>query len=411
MNVVIVGGGLAGVRCAEALHEAAPRAAITLVGEEAHLPYERPPLSKGVLLGTAAAQSVTVRERAAFARDGIGLRLGARAVEIDRPARVVRLSDGSRLDYDRLVLATGIRARRLENYDIPGRLLYLRTLDDALTLKTALRPGHRLLVVGAGYLGLECAASARQMGCEVHVVERKPSALYRAIAPEVGDVLVDLHRRHGVAIRAGCQVNHIRLAASGTGHVLQAALSDGEVREFDVALSAAGSIPNSELAEAAGLEVRDGIVVDEFGRSSDPDIFAIGDVARHFNPVLGREVRPESWQNAQRQAIAVARIIAGGREPYADVPWFWTDQYDLNLQIVGLPERWDRVVVRGERSARRFTVLYLDDGCVVAANLVNNGREARAARDLVAQRVRVDPVAARDPRVPLASLAPERAAA
>lgn len=404
MNVLIVGGGLAGVRCAEALRQAGWRGTITLVGEEAHLPYERPPLSKGVLLGTQAAQSVTVLERVVLDRMSIRLRLGVRAVEIDRRGHALVLADGDRLPYDQLVLATGIRPRRLEHYDVPGRLLYLRTLDDALTLKTALRPACRVLVVGAGYLGLECAASARQMGCEAFVVERAPSALYRAIATQVGDYIVELHRKHGVHIEAGCQVTGIRLRESGAGHVMHVTLSNGLEREADFVIAAAGSIPNSELAEAAGLEVRDGVVVDEFGRTSDPDIYAIGDVARHYSPILGREIRLESWQNAQRHAVAVARVIAGGSEPYAEVPWFWSDQYDMNLQIIGHPVRWDRIVLRGERRAGRFTALYLDEGRVVAANMVNNGRDTRAARELVSRGVHVDAASAGNVGIPLQSL-------
>lgn len=404
MNVVVVGGGLAGIRCAEALRQAGVKGSVTLVGEEAHLPYERPPLSKGVLLGTQAAQAVTVLERHLLEKAAIALRPSARAVEIDRAGKRIRLSNAEWLGYDKLVLATGIRPRKLERYDVPGRLFFLRTLDDALALKTALRPRARVLIVGAGFLGLECAASARQLECEVTVVERAPSVLYKAVAPVIGNFIAELHLRNGVRLHTTCQVSRFRLVEEGAGHAVQVALTDGTELMADIVIAAVGSIPNAELAEAAGLEVRDGIIVDEFGRTSDPDIYAIGDVARHYNPMLKREIRLESWQNAQRQAVAVAKVIAGGKEPYSDVPWFWSDQYNLNLQIVGYPQAWDEVVIRGAPSSGKFTALYLEGGKVVGANMLNNGRDTRWARELVSRQAKLDAARAADAQVPLQRL-------
>ncbi len=407
MTVVVVGSGQAGARAVEALRAGGYPGRVVLVGEEPHLPYDRPPLSKDVLLGRQEGDLVPVLEKSFYGAQSIELRLGVRAVRIRREERTVDLADGASIGYDRLILATGLRSRPLKGFVLGDRLHHLRTVDDAQRLRQALRPGLHLLVVGGGLLGLEIAATARQIGCAVTVVERHPSLLYQSVAPIVGDHVTRLHAQHGVRILTGVTPRDMRqltapaaVAVPGTcsdgpavedaAHGVATELSNGETLQTDLVVAATGSLLNTELAEACGLDVQDGVIVDAFGRTSDPDIYAVGDVARHYNPVLGRTIRVESWHNAQHQAAAVARVVAGGEAPYAEVPWFWSDQFDMNLQTVGYCSDWDRVVVRGDPNGRRFSALYLQGNRLVAANLVNNGREMPQARKLIATHAVLD---------------------
>jgi NADPH-dependent 2,4-dienoyl-CoA reductase/sulfur reductase-like enzyme len=404
MTVVIVGSGQAGARAAEALRRSAYAGRVVLVGEESHLPYDRPPLSKDVLLGRDDVGTSSLFDRNFYASQAIELRLGARVVRIRREDKAVELADGSVIPYAQLILATGLRSRPLKGFALGELLFHLRTIDDAHRLRRALRPGQRLLVIGGGLLGLEIAATACQIGCEVCVVERHPTLLYRSVAPVVGAHVTRLHARHGVRILTGVTPRSMHLAAARqaelaseapevpeqAGSTVVTELSNGETLASDIVVAATGSIVNSELAEACGLEVQDGIIVDQFGRTSDPSIFAIGDVARHFNPLLGRTIRVESWHNAQNQSAAVAQVVAGSQAPYAEVPWFWSDQFDMNLQTVGYSSDWDRVVVRGDPASRRFTVLYLQGNRLVAANMVNNGRDLPTARRCIVEHTALD---------------------
>jgi 3-phenylpropionate/trans-cinnamate dioxygenase ferredoxin reductase subunit len=396
MTVVIVGAGQAGARAAEALRLARYDGRVVMVGEEQHLPYDRPPLSKGVLLGRQDSAIATLLDRRFYDNNAIELRLGVRVVRIRRDDKAIDLADGSVIPYTQLILATGLRSRPLRGFALRDRLFHLRTLDDAGRLRQAMRSGQRLLVIGGGLLGLEIAATARQIGCEVVVVERHPTLLYQSVAPVVGDHVTRLHHGRGVRILTGATPRRMHLVpavpdretydggqAAREPATVVTELSNGETLTSDVVVAATGSIVNSELAEACGLEVQDGIIVDQFGRSSDPVIFAVGDVARHFNPLLGRTIRVESWHNAQHQSAAIAQVVAGSQTPYAEVPWFWSDQYDMNLQTVGYSSDWDRVIVRGDPAGRRFTVLYMQGNRLVAANMVNNGRDLRAARECI----------------------------
>ena len=380
---VIVGAGQAGGEAALALREADPAGAITIVGDEPHAPYERPPLSKDVLTGDAEPAVTYLRDRAFYAERGIDLRLDASVTAIDRSGRGVALSDGSSLAYDRLLIATGARARRL---DLPGGgldgVFYLRDIDDSLRLRAALVPGARLVVIGGGYIGLEVAASARKRGCEAMVVELAGRIMNRVVAPEMSDHFAALHRAAGVEIRTATTV----AAIEGDGRVRELALSDGTRVAADAVVIGVGIVPNVELAEDAGLEVDDGIRVDAFARTADPGVFAAGDATNHFNPLLGRSLRLESWQNAQNQAIAAARNMAGAEAAYAEIPWFWSDQHGVNLQMVGAPESWDQVVRRdaaGAGDAERFTLFYLAGDRLVAANAVDNARDIRPSRLLI----------------------------
>ncbi|MGH7173981.1 MAG: NAD(P)/FAD-dependent oxidoreductase, partial [Gemmataceae bacterium] len=303
-----------------------------------------------------------------------------------------------------LLLTTGARARRLSvsGADQP-RVVYLRDIADSLALRELLTAGPRIVVIGAGFIGLEAAAVARKRGAGVTVIEVQCEPLQRVCPPEIGHFMAELHRRNGVELLTGVALT----AIEPDGDALRLRTADGNAIAADVVLAGIGAQPNVELAQVAGLVVEDGIVTDEFGHTSDPQIFAAGDVTRHFNPLLGRKLRLEAWQNAQNQAMAVAKVMAGGNQPHAEVPWFWTDQYDVNLQVAGVPERWGPLVWRGSPGDKAFTVFGLGDGKPVAAITMNNGREMRAARELIARRRIVDPARLADPKVKLQDLARE----
>ena len=401
-HVVIVGAGHAGGCAAAALRAAGHKGRVTLIGSERYPPYERPPLSKELLAGAIPHEKTYLRPENYYAESGIELKLNATVAAIDRKAQRLNLVGGGTIPYDALLLTTGARARRLP---LPGgdgrRVFYLRDIDDALALRERLQEGARLAVIGAGFIGLEVAATARKRGVAVTVLELAPHPLARVAAPEIGTFIAALHRRKGVDLRTGVKVT----AIEDTGSALRIAVEGSEPVLADYAAIGIGAQPNTELAQAAGIELRDGIVVDAFGRSSDPAIFAAGDVTRHFNPLLGRHIRLEAWQNAQNQGIAVAKVIAGGSEAFAEVPWFWTDQYEINLQMAGAPDRWDQIVWRGAPADPTFTLFQLLDGKPVAAVTVNNARDMRFARMLIQRGLSVDPAALADKAVKLQDLA------
>ena len=401
-HVVILGAGHAGGCAAAALRQAGHVGRITIIGSERHLPYERPPLSKELLAGTIPHEKTYLRPETFYGENKIELKLGVAAVAIDRKAQKVDLADGTSVPYDRLIITTGARARHLP---LPGgegpRVFYLRDIDDSHALRERLVEGMRLAVIGAGFIGLEVAATARKRGAAVTVLELAPHPLARVAAPEIGEFLATVHRNKGVEIKTGVKVT----AIEDTGTALRIQIEGSEPVIADYAAIGIGAQPNTELAAAAGIEVRDGIVVDEFGRTNDPLIFAAGDVTRHFNPLLGRHVRLEAWQNAQNQAIAVAKIVAGGTDRFAEVPWFWTDQYEINLQMAGAPEKWDSVVWRGSASDPGFTLFQLLEGKPVAAVTVNNARDMRFARMLIQRGTAVAPEALADKAVKLQDLA------
>ena len=403
-HILILGAGHAGGVAAATLRQAGFAGKITLIGSDTHPPYERPPLSKEVLAGAAPVEKTYLRPLAFYADAGISLRLGETVVMINRKAQRVTLASVETVPYDALLLTLGARARRLP---VPGgdhkRVFYLRDIADSLALRERLEPGKRLAVIGAGFIGLEAAAVARKRGVAVTVLEVQREPIQRVAAPEIGRFLADLHRGNGVDLRTGVGA----VAIEEVGGELRLALSTGESLAADSALIGIGAQPNTELAHASGLAVEDGVLVDEFGRTNDPNIYAAGDVTRHWNPLLKRKIRLESWQNAQNQAIAVAKAMVGGNEPFAEIPWFWTDQYDVNLQMAGAPESWDSLVWRGNAAEKSFTVFYLKDGKPVACNTVNNGRDMRFARELIAKGRAIDPVRLADKTVKLQDLARE----
>ncbi len=398
---VVIGAGQAAGRAVEAMRGEGFEGRIVLVGTEDHLPYERPPLSKQLLTGEYEPERTYLRDRAFYDEHGIELRLGTSALGIDREARTIDLSDGEALSYDKLLLTTGARVRRLSSpgSDLPG-IYYLRDISDSLAIRTHFAEGASLVIVGGGYVGLEAAAAAASRGCHVTVLEMAPLIMNRVVAPDVSRFYEAVHRDQGVDIRTGAAVEGF----AGGDRVEAVLCGDGVSIPADFVVVGVGIEAEATLAEAAGLPVDNGIVVDEYGRTEDPAIFAAGDVANHPNSLLGRRVRLESWQNAQNQAINTARTMCGRLEPYAEIPWFWSNQYDLNLQLVGLPETWDQLVVRGNMVDHKFSVFYLADGKVVAANGVNTPRDVRLARMFMEQNICPNPAALGDPDTPLKSL-------
>ena len=387
MSVVIVGGGHAGGQAAASLRQDGYAGPVLLLAEEPHLPYQRPPLSKQYLAGEWDLERVRLRPAAFYQDRDIDVRPGARADGIDAAARTVLCEDGTAVRYQRLLLATGTRARTL---DVPGAGLpgvhCLRTVADAAAIKAELKPGGRLAVVGGGYIGLEVAAVAASMGLSVTVLEMEARLLKRVATPAMSAFYERTHRQRGVAIRTGAEV--VAFAGAGAGGRLTAVeCANGERVAADVAVVGVGVAPNVELAAAAGLACDDGIVVDEHARTSDPNIYAAGDCTNHPNPILGRRLRLESVPNAMEQSRVAAANMAGAKRTYAAVPWFWSDQYDLKLQMAGFPEAQDEAVVRGDPAERRFATFYLRRGRLAAAEAVNCPREFMAARQLLGKRV------------------------
>ena len=397
----IVGAGHAGGRAAQALRAAGFAGRIVLIGEEAYPPYERPPLSKQLMVADEGVEKARLHDPDYYEQQNIELRLKSRATAIDRAAKQVKLADGTAVGYDKLLLTTGARVRRLS---IPGveldGVFYLRDFDDTQKIRARLGAGTRVVVIGGGFIGLEMASSARVRGSAVTVLEATDRLMGRAVAPEIGQHFAELHRRHGVDIRLGAIVE----AIGGKTKVEHVTLRGGATLPADLVVIGIGIQPNEEIAAEAGLEVDNGIVVDEFGRTSDPAIYAAGDVASQPNAFLGRRVRLESYQNAQDHAMAVARNMCGEPRPYRDSLWVWTDQYDVNLQMAGAPREWDRLVYRGDPGAGGFTVFYLKDGRIVAVNTVNAGRDMRPAQRLMESGAVIDPDQLANPEVKLLKL-------
>lgn len=382
-GVVVVGGGLTGATVATTLREEGYGGPVAIVGAEPHAPYERPLLSKGYLLGTQQRDEAFVHPAEWYREHDVVLRTGVAVTALDRAGGAVVLDDGSRLPYDHVVLATGARPRLLTvpGADLPG-VRYLRRLEDADRLLAAFGERPRVVVVGGGWIGLETAAAAREAGLEVAVLEAGPVPLGRVLGPEMAQVFADLHREHGVDLRTGVEVAAIEPGAHG--RVGGVRLGDGSVVPAGLVVVGVGAQPEVALAEAAGLAVADGVVVDEHLRTADPRVLAAGDVARAWRPVLGRHLRVEHWANAGRQGALAARTIlaASGGHPGGPaatddrLPYFYTDQYDLGMEYVGYAETsgdqaYDEVVVRGDLAARQFIAFWVRDGRVLAGMNVN----------------------------------------
>jgi 3-phenylpropionate/trans-cinnamate dioxygenase ferredoxin reductase subunit len=401
---VIVGAGLAGAKAAQTLREDGFDGDVVLLGEEPERPYERPPLSKGLLLGTADRETVFVHEAGWYAEHDVDLRTGVGAAVIDRTAQQVELTDGQRIGYDALLLATGSTPRPL---GVPGAyldgVLQLRTLPDSDRIAATLVNGAHLVMVGAGWIGLEVAA-ARQRGATVTVVERSELPLLRVLGPDIAQVFADLHRDHGVTFRFGAAVDEFR----GNGRVSAVLLRDGTELPADTVVVGVGVHPNVGLAETAGLAVNNGVVVDQTLRSSDPRIYAAGDVANAYHPLCGTHLRVEHWATALHSGPAAARSMLGSNVGYDRLPYFYTDQYDLGMEYTGYapPGGYDTIVVRGDLATREFIAFWTAGGRVVAGMNVNVWDVTSPIQDLIRSKEPVDLARLADPGVALDDLTP-----
>ena len=399
-----MGAGEAGAGVAFALRQNGYDGPVTLIGEEPHVPYRRPPLSKAYLTGEMAEAALAFRGAEAYERAGINCLTGIRAQGIDRNRCLVKLADGSGISYQYLVLATGGRARRLALpvSDHP-RIHYVRTIDDVRRLRTQFVAGSRLVILGGGFIGLEIAATGVKSGLQVTVAEALPRLLARVSAPVVSEFYAAAHRSRGVEVLTNRSVASL---TDGDGGV-EVHFSDGTHRLCDLIIAGVGMVPTTDLAESAALEVDNGIVVDSRLMTSDPRIFAVGDCCNYLHTsYLGRRVRLESVPNAADHARICAAAICGRTVPLHAVPWFWSDQYDLKLQIAGLSSGYDAIAMRGRQESESFSVFYLRAGAVIAADSINRPADFTVARKLVAHRVLASIEDLENDNIPLSSLLP-----
>jgi 3-phenylpropionate/trans-cinnamate dioxygenase ferredoxin reductase subunit len=395
---VIVGASLAGASAAATLREEGFEGRLVLVGEESQPPYERPPLSKEYLRGEQPFEKALVHPLDFYEAQGIETRFGVRANRVDPSERVIELEEGGRIQYDKVLVATGSRNRRLP---VPGAhlegVLDLRTVADADRIRAEVAPGRRAVLAGMGFIGAEVAASLRQMGLEVAVVQRGEVPLSRVLGTEVGRILADIHRDHGVEMHFGERVS----ALEGSQRVEAVRTAGGQTLLCDFVVTGVGVEPVTEVVAEAEVEVEDGIVVDELSRTSVEHIYAAGDVTSHHHPLFGRRIRVEHWNHAIKHGAAAARSMLGKGTPYTEVPWFWSDQYDHNLQYAGHHTGEEEMVVRGSLEDRSFVVFFLRQGRVVAAAALNRARELRRAMELIRVGVPADAHLLRDEGVDL----------
>ena len=399
---VIVGASLAGAKAAEALRSEGFDGRILLIGAERERPYERPPLSKDYLRGESPREKAYVHPESFYAEHDIELRTSSPVSAIDPSASEVVLEGGQRLSYDRLLLATGAEPRRLQvpGADLDG-VLYLRDLGDSDAIAQRLRGSGKVVVIGGGWIGAEVGASAREKGLEVTIVEQASVPLERVLGPEVGAVYRDIHRDHGAELLTGTGLE----AFEGERVVERVRLDDGRTIDCDFVVVGVGVAPRTELAEAAGIDVDNGILVSERLESSVPGVFAAGDVANASHPFYGRRIRVEHWANALNQGPAAARTMLGKEEPYERLPYFFSDQYDVGMEYSGYATSWDQVVFRGDPGAREFIAFWLEGGRVVAGMNVNVWEVTDQIQALIRSREQVDLARLRDPDLPLEELA------
>ncbi len=401
-GIIIVGAGQAAAQAVTTLRAQGYDGPLTIIGDEPHLPYQRPPLSKAYLSGALVVERLNLKPRAFYDEHGITLRLGVRAETLDRKARRLSLSDGSVLAYDKILLATGSRVRRVK---LPGsdlaNIFYLRKIADTDAMRAALKPGSRLALVGGGYIGLEVAAVAAKHGVKVTVLEMMQRLMARVVSAPVSAFYQAEHERAGVTIKLEAMVTGFE----GNGRVERVRLADGSAVPCDWAVVGVGVEPNQELAAEAGISCKNGIVVDEYGRTDDPSVYAAGDCTMHPNPFVGGQIRLESVQNAIDQAKHAALAMLGELTPYHEVPWFWSDQYDLKLQIAGISAGYDEMVTRGDPAKRSFAVFYLKSGQLIGVDAVNAVPEYMFGRKLIAARAHVPAPRLADTRVPMKEIA------
>jgi 3-phenylpropionate/trans-cinnamate dioxygenase ferredoxin reductase subunit len=411
-RIVIIGASVAGATAAASLRDGGFEGDITLIGAESRLPYNRPPLSKGYLRGQDRFDDQLVKPDDYYAGARIDLRMGVAATSVDPTRKLVALADGERLGYDKLLVTTGSRNRLLEasGADLPG-LYQLRTVEDSDRIRDAAKRARRAVLIGFGFIGCEVAASLRQLGLEVTAIDGHPVPLARALGPEVGAVLRDIHRDRGVELVLEDAV----AALEGQGRVERVRTKNGRALECDFAVAGIGVVPNVELLAAAGAGVDNGVLVDEHCRTSLPDVYAAGDVANHMHPLFGR-LRVEHWNHGDHHGRAAGRALLGDDTPYDYVHSFWSDQYEHVVEYVGFARSWDRLVFRGRPEGRRFLAFYVKDGVVTAVSSIDRGgdpedphgdSELKAAVDLIRRRVPADPDELADEAVDLRRLVPD----
>lgn len=397
-GMVIIGAGQAAGQAAASLRQEGYEGSITILGDEAQAPYQRPPLSKAYLSGEQGMERVLVRPQKFYEDKGIELRTSTRVEKINREAKTVTTSSGDAIEYDKLLISTGSRPRilNIEGSDLDG-IHYLRTIDDVDGIRAAMDSVQNICIVGGGYIGLEVAAVATKMGKQVTVLEMEGRILQRVTTPDMSEFYHNLHTSRGVNIMVDTMVSGFE----GDGSVSSVLCGDEKIAA-ELVIVGIGIIPNVELAQEAGLECDNGIVVDDHCRTSDPDIYSAGDCSNHPNPLLGRRLRLESVPNAMEQARTACSNMLGGDKVYAAIPWFWSDQYELKLQMVGFSADGDSSVTRGDKSANEFAVFYLNDGKVVAVDAVNSPREFMVCKQLYGKAVNEADLA--DPEFELKSL-------
>jgi 3-phenylpropionate/trans-cinnamate dioxygenase ferredoxin reductase component len=394
-TILIVGGGQAGAQAIDTLRREGFGGRLVLIGDEPELPYQRPPLSKKYLSGEMAADRLLFRHRSFYDEHRIELKLGALAVRLHPAARQVDLADGETLTYDRLLLGLGATSRLLTcpGAELPG-VHYLRGLADVMPIRAGFKPRARVVIIGGGYIGLETAATCRKMGCEITVLEMADRVMNRVVAPCVSQYFAEEHRAHGVNIL--CDMRVVRL--EGHGRVERVVCADGSSHAADLVIVGVGAIATTRLASDAGLACDNGIVVDEYCRTSDAAIYAAGDCTNHPSPRFGRRVRLESVDNAFEQAKTAALNMLDRPAAHDRVPWFWSDQFDDKLLIVGLSQDYDQQILRGDPASRSFSVCYLKGKELLAVEAVNHSKDYMAARKLIAERALLDPQKLADPQ-------------
>jgi 3-phenylpropionate/trans-cinnamate dioxygenase ferredoxin reductase component len=387
-TILIIGGGQAGAQAIDTLRREGFGGRLVLIGDELELPYQRPPLSKKYLSGEMAADRLLFRHQSFYDEHRVELKLGRRAARLDAAARQVELADGENLTYDRLLLCLGAESRRLT---CPGAALpgvhYLRGLADVPPIQAGFKPRARIVIIGGGYIGLETAATCRKMGCDVTVLEMADRIMNRVVAPSVSQYFAQEHRTNGVNII--CDMRVVRL--EGEARVERVVCADGSSHAADLVIVGVGAVATTQLASEAGLACDNGVVVDEYCRTSDPSIFAAGDCTNHPSPRFGRRVRLESVDNAFEQAKTAALNMLDRPVAHDRVPWFWSDQFDNKLLIVGLSQDYDRQVLRGDPSSRSFSVCYLKGRELLAVEAINHSKDYMAARKLIAERALLNP--------------------
>ena len=399
---VIIGASHAAAQLAPTLRQEGWEGRILVIGDEPYIPYHRPPLSKTFLSGEKALEDIYIKPQMVYEKAEVEFMLNTRVDKIDRDEKTLLLDNGESLGYDKLALTMGSRVRKV---DLPGinldGIYYLRDINDVEKIKTKVGAGKKAVIVGGGYIGLETAAVLRKLGMEVTVLEMMERVLQRVTAPEVSEFYDRIHREEGVNILCGVGVT----AFAGANVVEKVVCNDGSEHEADLVVVGVGIVPNVELATEAGLEVSNGIVVDQHARTSDPDIVAAGDCTFHHNVLYDQEIRLESVQNATDQARVAAQTLCGNEKAYEALPWFWSDQYDLKLQIAGLSQGYDEVIIRGDReNTRSFAAFYLKDGVVISVDAVNKPPEFMMGKRMISAKLAVDKVRLADDTVPIKEL-------